>query len=181
MGHTELHFGGEILFENSCLARQVLTVLILFRSDQTTIAVGGRPALLAGEYYVVRRFHFDFDRSVAGTGTPLAHIQIGGTLNRDLLVIDDAHPLRYELFDQLDCPRLPWTITDLPIVMNTFLRQFPSGIEEFVGGAAWLQRVMDSERLWLADFYRHTATMMDGDANRESYYDYTCGEAAFDR
>ena len=180
-GDTELHFGGEILFEDHCLKRQVLTVLILFRSNQTSAAVEGRPALIAGEYYVVRRFHFDFDRSVVGQGMPLAHVQFGGQLNREHLAIDGAHELRYELFDQLDCPRLPWTITDLAIVMHTFLRQFPSGIEELIGGNAWRQHVMDSERLWLADFYRHTATMMDGDDNRESFYDYTCEESAFDR
>ena len=180
-GETELHFGGEILFEDRCLERQVLTVLILFRSDQCSAAVEGRPALRAGEYYVVRRFHFDFDRSVVGQGTPLAHVQIGGNLNREHLAIDGADPLRYELFDQLDFPRLPWTIIDLAIVIHTFLRQFPTRIEGLIHGSAWRQRVMDSERLWLADFYRHTATMMEGDANRETFYDYTCIESTFDQ
>lgn len=180
-GHAELHFGGEIIFEDNCLKRQVLTVVILFQSDHTVDAIDGRPNFNAGEYYVVRRFHFDFDSSVSGQGKPLAHIQIGGQLSRERLAIDDDHAIRYELFDQLDEPRLPWTITDVAIVMHTFLRQFPSGLEEMIGGADWLQRVMDSEQLWLADFYRDTATMMDGHANRACFFDYICDLAPFDR
>ena len=180
-GHTELHFGGEIVFGQECLKRQVLTVVILLRPDETSGPTKGRPRLIAGENHVVRRFHFDFDRGVAGGGTPLAHLQIGGYLNQAYLSIRDTDTCRYELFDKLNCPRLPWAITDLPMVLDVFLRQFPSRLDEFVGGAEWRRCVMDSERLWLVDFFQHAAEMMGSEANRECLYDYCSTEAAFNQ
>ena len=179
LGHTELHFGGEIVFEEECLVRQVLTVVILFCPDVDLDPIEGRPRLVAGENHVVRRFHFDFDPSAAERHTPIAHLQIGGQLNQTYLSIPEASPCRYELFDQMDCPRLPWPITGLPIVFDTFLRQFPSGLDEFVGGAAWRRCVMDSERLWLTDYFHNAAVMMRNEAARECLYDYCCTESAF--
>ena len=73
-GQTELHFGGEIEFRDECLERQVITVVILFRADESANPHAGRPRLIKGEDHIVRRFHFDFDRSVAGQRTPLAHL-----------------------------------------------------------------------------------------------------------
>ena len=179
-GETELHFGGEILFEDSRLERQVLTVVIVFRAYGNSAPIKGRPALVAGENHVVRRFHFDFDRTVTRRGTPLAHMQVGGQLQQSALSPSTAGLFRYELFDQLDCPRLPWTLTDLPIILDTFLRQFRSGLEELLGGATWRKCVMDSERLWLVDYFRRAAGMMASTADRTCLYDYLCTEQAFD-
>ena len=179
LGRTELHFGGEIVFEQGSLVRQVLTVVILFRSEKTCNAVEGRPHLIAGENHVVRRFHFDFDRNVAGGCTPLAHVQIGGKLNPEYLDLPDDDGCRYELFGQLDCPRLPWTIAGLPTILDTFLRQFPTALEEVVAGEAWRRRVMDSERLWAMEYFRQAAEMMGSESNRECLYDYACTEEAF--
>ena len=180
-GRTQLYFGGEIVFEAECLQRQVLTVVIVFRANEDSEAIEGRPRLNAGDNHVVRRFHFDFDLGVAGSSTPLAHLQIGGRLNKGYLSLSDADPCRYELFDRLDVPRLPWVICDLPIVLDIFLRQFPTDLEEFVGGPEWRQRVMDSERLWLMDFFQHASAMMGSEANRECLYDYCCTESAFNQ
>lgn len=179
-GETELHFGGEIMFRDSCLERQVLTVVIVFRAYADSAAIEGRPALVAGENHVVRRFHFDFDRTVIERGTPLAHLQVGGQLQQSALLPTTAGLFRYELFDQLDCPRLPWTITDLPIILDTFLRQFRSGLDELLGGSAWRSCVMDSEQLWLVDYFRRAARMMTSTAHRTCLYDYLGTEQAFD-
>ena len=157
----------------------MLTVVILLRPDQTSDAIKGRPRLVEGENHVVRRFHFDFDRSVAGGDTPLAHLQIGGNLSQTYLSIRDADPFRYELFDKLNCPRLPWVITALPMVLDAFLRQFPSGLDEFVGGLEWRRCVMDSERLWLLPFFCDAAEMMGSESGRECLYDYCCNEWTF--
>ena len=178
-GDTELHFGGEISFEDGCLERQVLTVVILLRPDEESEPVVGRPGLVADENYVVRRFHFDFDRGVAGGSTPLGHLQVGGQLKEASLSPGGGGSLRYEVFDQLDCPRLPWPVTGLPIIIDTFLRQFESGLEGLIGETAWKKCVMDSERLWLADYYRRAAEMMAGTGNRQCLYDYLCDETAY--
>lgn len=179
-GRTELHFGGEIVFNEECLERQVLAVVILFRSDGDHHATNGRPRLVAGEYHVIRRFHFDFDRSVAGGDTPVAHLQFGGQLNQSYLTIPDGTQCRYELFDQLDYPRLPWAITSLPVILDTFLRQFPSGLDEFLVGTAWKRCVKESERLWIRDFFLQAAEMMDRQNGPTSLYDHCCAESVFD-
>jgi hypothetical protein len=179
-GRTELHFGGEIHFVDGALHRQALSVVILFRSDATIDDLAGCPSLEEGVWHVVRRFHFDFDRSTVGDGKPLAHIQLGGQLFREYLDIDSARELRYDQFDQLDYPRLPWTITDMAIIMHAFLRQFPSDIASFIEGPVWSGCVMESERIWLKDFYRDTAEMMESEHRRMSQFDYTCAEQPFD-
>ena len=179
-GQTELHFGGEIEFRDECLERQVITVVILFRADESADPRTGRPRLIQGEDHIVRRFHFDFDRSVASQRTPLAHLQIGGQLNPSYLSIPEASSLRYELFDQLDYPRLPWTISDLTIVLDIFLRQFPAGLDELIGGGAWRELVMESEQLWLKDFFRQAAIMMEAENSRQPLYDYFSEYSAFD-
>ena len=180
-GRTELQFGGEIIFNDECLERQVLAVVILFRSNHDHPATNGRPRLFAGEYHVVRRFHFDFDRTIPEGVTPLSHLQVGGQLNQAYLSIPDGTQPRYELFDQLDCPRLPWAIAGLPVVLDTFLRQFPSGLDEFLVGTAWRRRVMDSERLWLMDFFHQASEMMGGENARQCFYDYCSEVSAFDQ
>ena len=179
-GHAELHFGGEIIFKNQCLQRQVLTVVILFRADDHAEPIVGRPRLIEGENHVVRRFHFDFDPSVADQNRPLAHLQFGGNLNRTYLSIPDTSPCRYELFHQLECPRLPWSITDLTIVLDIFLRQFPAGLDGLIGGSAWRELVMDSEQLWLKDFFQQAAAMMDSTNGRVPLYEYCCEPSTFD-
>lgn len=178
-GKTELHFGGEIVFKDKCLERQVLTVVILFHSEQELPSINGRPKLCAGENYVVRRFHFDFDRSVANGDKPLAHLQVGGQLNSCHLLPTNSGPIRYELFDQLDLPRIPWTIVDLPIVLHTFLNKFPTDLNGFLEEKQWRRHVMDSERLWLSGYFHEAATMMKS-MDRECLYDYSCSEAAYD-
>ena len=178
-GETELHFGGEIVFQDGCLERQVLTVVVVFRAYANSGSSKGRPALVAGENHVVRRFHFDFDRTVTGRGTPLGHLQVGGQLKESALSPASRGSVRYELFDQLDLPRLPCPITDLPIVLDTFLRQFHAGLDELLGGRAWRKCVMDSERLWLADYFRRASDMMASTAHRTSLFDYLCTESAY--
>ncbi len=178
-GESELHFGGEIVFHKGCLERQVLTVVIIFRAEESSAAVAGRPYLVAEENHVVRRFHFDFDRTVAGGSTPVAHMQFGGQLNNSLLSLPSGCTPRYEIFDQLDCPRLPWAITDLTIVLDTFLRQFDAGLEEFLGGSGWRNCVMSSERLWLADFFRNAGKMLASTGHRKPLYEFLLEESAF--
>ena len=180
-GRTELQFGGEIIFKDECLERQVLAVVILFRSNNDHPATNGRPRLVANEYHVIRRFHFDFDRTVHEGDTPLSHLQVGGQLNQAYLSIPEGTQCRYEQFDQLDGPRLPWAIAGLPVVLDTFLRQFPSGLDEFLVGTAWRRHVMDSERLWLMDFFQQASEMMGGENARQTLYEYCCGKSAFDQ
>ena len=178
-GVTELHFGGEIEFKDECLERQVLTVVLLFRSCKNLAPAEGRPRLIAGENHIVRRFHFDFDASAAGRSTPLAHLQVGGTLNQSYLSLSEDASVRYELFDKLKNPRLPWTVTDPALVLDTFLRQFPTDLEEFIAGREWRELVVDSERLWLKDFFRDAARRMERQTFGESLFDYCCTEEAF--
>ena len=182
-GRTDLQFGGELVFHDECLERQVLAVVILFRSDDDHRATNGRPRLVAGEYHVVRRFHFDFDRSIPEGVSPLSHLQVGGQLNQAYLSIPDGTQCRYEMFDQLDCPRLPWAITGLPMVLDTFLRQFPSDLDEFLVGTAWRRHVMDSERLWLMDFFRRASEKMDCENTRlrKCFYEYCSEESSFNQ
>ena len=179
-GRTELHFGAEIYFKERCLQSQALSVVILFRADRDSQAVAGRPNLVAGENHVVRRFHFDFDSGVAGRDRPIAHLQYGGALTPSYLSLQDSENFRYELFKKLDRPRIPWTITDPSIVFDTFIRQFSSKLDEFVGGSDWRKCVMDSERLWLRDYFRGAAAMMDSSSNRVTLYDYCCDEDSFE-
>lgn len=178
-GHTELHFGGEIEFQDDCLHRQVISVVVLFRPDASRAAYHGYPALVAGENYVVRRLHFDFDLGAVKNSTPLAHLQIGGTLNTEFLELDETVNLHYEQFDSLAHPRLPWTITDPAIIMDTFLRQFPTAIQSFVLGKEWFKCVVASERLWLADFYGQAAILMRNEGQPQSFYEHTCVPEAF--
>ncbi|MDE0077131.1 MAG: hypothetical protein OXM03_04440 [Chloroflexota bacterium] len=180
-GQTELHFGGEMVFRDQCLERQVLTVVILLRANESAEAREGRPSLIEDENHVVRRFHFDFDSSVADHGKPLAHMQIGGQLNQQFLSIPEGNPFRYEIFDQLDYPRFPWTIVDLPIVLDMFLRQFPAGLDELVSDKAWRDLVMDSEKLWVRDFFSQAVAMMDSASRREPLYDYCCEGSAYEQ
>ena len=179
-GQTELHFGGEITFKNRCLERQVLTVLILFRAEEDADPCLGRPCIIAGQNYVVRRFHFDFDQSITNTDRPIAHLQIGGSLNEKYLDLANSDSIRYELFDKLTSPRLPWSITDLPIVLDVFLRQFSTGLDSFLLGPEWRKLVMKSEHLWLMDFFRKAAEMMSKSTNQVSLYDFCCDLSAFD-
>lgn len=178
-GHTELQFGGEIIFQNGRLERQVLTVVILFRAQNTADSCRGRPNLLAGQSYVVRRFHFDFDRSTTSNCTPHAHLQIGGNLNQEYLDIPESCSVRYELFDKLSSPRLPWTITDLPIVLDVFLRQFSTGLDAFLDGSDWRKLVVESEKLWLKDFYEQTAKVLSKKKNRVLFFEHCCDLSAY--
>ena len=180
-GHTELHFGGEIIFKDYCLNRQVLTVVVLFRAEEDAPPTIGRPCISKGENHIVRRFHFDFDRNANNSCTPLAHLQIGGNLNREYLDIQQTRPFRYELFDELDFPRLPWTIADLPLVMDIFLRQFKSELDEFIESREWRALVVDSERLWLKDFLLSAANMMKSNSDRIPLYEYWCKFSAYDQ
>lgn len=180
-GSTELQFGGEILFKDKCLERQALAVVILFRSNDDHDAINGRPNLAAGEYHVVRRFHFDFDRSIADSNRPLAHLQVGGQLNQDYLDIPDDTQCRYEIFDQLDCPRLPWAIAGLPMVLDTFLRQFPNRLGEFLEGTGWRRHVMNSERLWLMEFFSQVSKTLGNKNDLKCLYDCCCAESTFNQ
>ena len=179
-GTSEIHFGGEIEFRNHCLSRQIITVVILFRAESTANAVWGRPRLKRDEYHVVRRFHFDFDLDDQNKNRPLAHLQFGGNLNRDYLDIPKGSCLRYELFDQLDTPRFPWSIMDLPRVLDTFLRQFDVGFNAFVEGRPWRELVMKSEQLWLRDFLKQAVEILDSTSNRAPFFEYCWQPSAYD-
>ncbi|MDE0281561.1 MAG: hypothetical protein OXN16_10850, partial [Gammaproteobacteria bacterium] len=179
-GQTELHFGGEIFFKDFCLERQALTVVILFNSSKELEPIYGRPQLCSGENHVVRRFHFDFDRSVANGIKPLAHSQFGGQLNsHHILPTNNNDSLRYELFDQLDFPRIPSAIVDLPIVLHTFLYQFPTHLNSFFQEDKWKKHVIDSERLWFLGYFQKAIEMMETE-DRKCLYDYSCSEFAYE-
>lgn len=180
-GETELYFGGVIEFEERCLKQQALTVVVLFRSKEGRQAKYGVPCLVKNENHVVRRFHFDFDGSPVNPHTPLAHLQVGGKLSEEYLVPSGIGECRYELFDELDLPRLPWMMVDLALVLDTFLRQFPSDLEEFIISPGWQKQVKISEELWLKGFFNKAAQLLNGDfKSRQSLYDFCCTPSQFD-
>ena len=155
-GKTELLIQGIILTENLLLQRQCITASVLLEPNRD-IQIGDgydSPFLRQGEWYVVRRFHFDYDIRTDNDDHPRSHLQYGGNFHKD----PEHSQIRYELFEKPKAPRIPYPPYDVVLCTDLFLRQFNTPISEIVDDSGWTGIVRKSEKLWVGNYYKELAS-----------------------
>lgn len=178
-GRVDVFVGGEVKFEDFRLVRQSICVTICF-TPESAVAEGeiaGLPKMDAGCAYVVRRFHFDFDEGILNRkDRPVHHLQYGGQLRTDLIGVEP--PPRYELFEQLDFPRVPIIPMDLAMVLDVFIRQFcPAWYQRAFAnqGSGWPGRLARIEDSVVGPFVKTFAERFNRPTSELSFYRFSCG------
>lgn len=175
-GIATLFIGGEISFSGGRLKQQALSVAITFMATEDHTTSDDRYSLKKDYTYVVRRIHFDFDGDLADHDRPVEHIQVGGKLSPTHLYGHDCIPSKFvsEPFPQLDLPRIPYPVTDLATLLETFLRQFAVERSNFLDEKGWIVRVCSMENIWLKYYYSNALKQIEKSDRKCTLYTHLC-------
>lgn len=149
-GRTEIVIGAVSKFVDGTLEEQAVHYLILHTPSSDTDR-----GLKANKTYIVRKFHFDFDRNNTKKKYPTSHLQIGGKVSSRLLThLRDPDEVELEAFNEIDVPRIPSPAFGLATVIDMALREFAEPqFKTFTDEEKWRQCVSSTEQILHSSYH----------------------------
>ncbi len=172
-GDSSLIITGYINTKNGKLQDQSISVSLILNPNKNQKEVNGYDSgkLVKNVPVVVRRFHFDYDLGIDENDRPRSHIQYGGKFEKDRIGIDN---LQYRLFSSLETPRIPCPPYDLVLVVDLFLHQYETPLDQIKQEPEWQRLVKESEELWTKGYYCVLTNHLNSTGATESLYKRQC-------
>ena len=172
-GESLLIITGHINTQDGKLQDQSISVSLVLNPNKNQKEVNGYDSgkLVKNVPVVVRRFHFDYDLGIEEDDRPRSHIQYGGKFEKERIGIDE---LKYSLFSSLQTPRIPCPPYDLVLVVDLFLHQYKTPLDQIKAEPEWKKLVKESEELWTKGYYCELANHLDSTGATESLYKRQC-------
>lgn len=164
--------GGHIEIEDSLLVNQSISLIILCDLPKDINAEDATswncPEYPAGAH-VLRKFHFDVDKSKTGDW-PISHLQYGGSDNSHYVEFNKA--IRYQLFSPIDTPRIPHPPYSFIICLDVILKGFKTDASRVTQEKFWILKVKESEDSWLKPFYENVLAHLQTNSRQGTLWDY---------
>jgi hypothetical protein len=101
---------------------------------------------------LIRKYHFDYDKSINDMKKPLYHLQYGGKLSPNMIycnVTDDND------YSWLSIPRINFTPINLALLIDFIFVEFKSPVtESIIERTEWRQFIKTNEELMLQGYYK---------------------------
>ena len=122
--------------------------------------------------HVLRKFHFDIDRTLPDDCIwPRSHLQYGGKFTPEHFAVDDED-LQYHLFAPLDHPRFPVMPYSFILCMDLALRTFTTSGTSLTKESCWKKKVKESESRWIRPFLENAIAFIDANNSTETLWDF---------
>ncbi len=169
-----LSIGGLIEIKEGLLVRQNFCIAVLCKVDSDMCqdkANNYRCYPLATGTHVLRKFHFDLDRSLTDEQVwPRSHLQYGGKFAPEYFAVDG--PLQYHLFAPLDHPRFPAIPYSFILCMDLALRTFSTNGTKLTKERYWTDKIKESESRWVKPFLEQALEFLNSKRSNETLWDF---------
>lgn len=170
-----LSLGGCLSVERGELLSQSFCIMVLCKLDND-MTEGHAEILrsypLSAGMHVLRKFHFDLDRTVGDhlPLRPLSHLQYGGKFSPEHICVDEV--IQYQLFACLDNPRFPAIPYSFILCIDLALRSFSTDAQALTKERYWNEMIKADEIRWIEPFLRNTLEFINSGASRDTLWDF---------
>ncbi|WP_345421963.1 hypothetical protein [Halioxenophilus aromaticivorans] len=169
-----LSLGGWIEIKEGILIRQSFCIAVLCQVDSNMLqdeADRHRCYPLTSGTHVLRKFHFDLDRSLSDEQMwPRSHLQYGGKFSPEIFAVDEG--LQYHLFAPLDHPRFPAMPYSLILCIDLAFRTFLTSGTKLTKERYWTDKIRESESRWIKPFLEQTLEFLNSSQRNETLWDF---------
>lgn len=169
-----LSLGGWIEIEEGILVRQSFCIAVLYQINGNMLqdeADRHRCYPLTSGTHVLRKFHFDLDRSLSDEQIwPRSHLQYGGKFSPEIFAIEEG--LQYHLFAPLDHPRFPAMPYSLILCIDLALRTFVTSGTKLTKERYWTNKIKESEARWIKPFLEQTLEFLNSNRRSETLWHF---------
>ena len=121
--------------------------------------------------HVIRKFHFDIDRTIPEDKCwPRSHLQYGGNFTPEHFAVNEE--LNYQLFEPLDLPRIPAMPYSLILCMDLALRAFVTSGTNITKEKYWKAMIKENESRWIKPFLLQALEFLDSKSPNETLWDF---------
>ncbi len=144
--NPSLLIGGVIRGDGPTITYSSLSVCLIHSTDDSYQKTASDSCCLNSfrkTKRIVRRFHFDFQPE--STKHPCSHIQYGGNIPSEY---SDFH----YCVEDIDNPRIHYFPIDVVLLLDMFLKEFPTPLKPLTSENNWRGLVFESQELWWKEY-----------------------------